>query len=79
MDLLVIDEIGYLELKGKGWFSSIEKAMQNQDLDMIWVVRKRILEEVMKQWQHANFEVIKVENTNLEKFVLRFEKRTSSI
>ncbi len=79
LDLLVIDEIGYLELKGKGWFSSIEKAMQNQDLDMIWVVRKRILEEVMKQWQHANFEVIKVENTNLEKFVLRFEKRTSSI
>ncbi len=64
LDLLVIDEIGYLELKGKGWFLSIEKAMKHSELDMIWVVRKRILEEVMKQWQHANFEVIKIENTD---------------
>lgn len=57
-DLLVIDEIGYLELKGKGWFESIELAMKNPNLNMIWVVRKRILEEVLLQWQHSNTKVI---------------------
>jgi len=59
-DLLVIDEIGYMELKGKGWFSVIEQAMDYPDLDMIWVVRKRILEEVLQLWQHSNIKVIDI-------------------
>ena len=66
-DLLVIDEIGYLELKGKGWFESIEKAMENPNLNMIWVVRKRILEEVLQQWQHSNTKVISISTTNINK------------
>jgi len=62
-NLLVIDEIGYMELKGKGWFSAIENAMEYPDLDMIWVVRKRILEDVLKLWQHSNIKVIDIHNT----------------
>jgi len=57
-DLLVIDEIGYLELKGEGWFSAIEEALAYENLNMIWVVRKRILEEVLQLWQHSNTKVI---------------------
>ncbi len=34
-DLLVIDEIGYMELKGKGWFESIEKALKKESITMI--------------------------------------------
>jgi len=59
-NLLVIDEIGYMELKGKGWFSAIEKAMEYPHLDMIWVVRKRILEDVLKLWQHSNIKVVDI-------------------
>ena len=61
-NLLVIDEIGYLELKGKGWFSAIEEAMQYPKLNMIWVVRKRILEDVLNLWQHPNIKVIDIRN-----------------
>lgn len=59
-NLLIIDEIGHFELKGKGWFDEIETAMQIPSLDMIWVVRKSLLEKVLKLWQHSNVEVIDV-------------------
>lgn len=63
-DLLIIDEIGHFELKGKGWFDEIENAMLNPNLDMIWVVRKSLLEKVLKLWQHSNIEVIDVIKKN---------------
>jgi len=66
-DLLVIDEIGYMELKGKGWFNAIEKALEQPDLNMIWVVRRRILEEVLQLWQHSNIKVISISTTDFEK------------
>lgn len=68
-DLLVIDEIGYLELKGKGWFESIEKALEYPNLNMIWVVRKQILEEVLQLWQHSNIKVIYTKTTTEEQVV----------
>ncbi len=66
LDLLVIDEIGYLELKGKGWFEAIEKAMSKKKLDMIFVVRKRILENVLKLWQNKHFIVVDITNNRPE-------------
>ena len=60
LDWLVIDEVGYLELKGNGWFEAIEKAMKQPGLNMIWVVRKRILEEVLKQWPYFNFYIMDI-------------------
>jgi len=69
LDLLVIDEIGYLELQGKGWFPAIEQAMQKDDLNMIFVVRKRILERILQLWQHTNMQVIDVENGNIHSIV----------
>ena len=66
LDILVIDEVGYLELKGKGWFEAIEKAMTKQKLDMIFVVRKRILEKVLKLWQNKHFIVVDIANNSPE-------------
>ncbi len=59
-NLLIIDEIGPMELKGKGWFNEIESALKKDDLDMIWVVRKSLLDKVLKLWQHSNVEVINI-------------------
>ena len=68
LNLLVIDEIGFLELKGKGWFDAIELAMQQPHLNMIWVVRKSILENVLQVWQHNQTMVIDIndDKTDIE-------------
>jgi len=69
IDLLVIDEVGYLELKGRGWFEIIEQAMQQEGLNMIFVVRKRLLEEVLQLWQDRYIEVIDIAEFQPENLV----------
>lgn len=78
-DLLVIDEIGYMELKGEGWFEAIEKALKYPNLNMIWVVRKRILEEVLKQWQHSNTKVISIQTSSVELLVKNILNKTKKV
>jgi len=62
LDWLIIDEVGYLELKGQGWFEAIENALTQDSLNMIWVVRKRILEDVLNQWPYFNFHILDINN-----------------
>ena len=82
LDLLVIDEVGYLELKGKGWFDAIEKAMEHQNIDMIFVVRKRILENILKLWQNKHFVVVDITKNKPEFIVnqlkLSIQKKPAS-
>ena len=74
LELLVIDEVGYLEIKGKGWFEAIEKAMSRQNTDMIFVVRKRLLESVIKLWQNKHFIVVDITNNKPEFIVSQLKK-----
>jgi len=77
IDWLVIDEVGYLELKGQGWFEAIEKAMKQTNLNMIWVVRKRILEEVLNQWPYFNFYVMNInkdKHSDLKEKIIKNEE-----
>ncbi len=60
-NLLVIDEIGPLELDKKVWYDIIQKATAMENLDMIWVVRKKILNKVLNTWGQVNVEVINIE------------------
>ncbi len=57
-DIVVIDEIGPFELKGKGWAGSIQSILDNlPDITMVWVVRKSLLDEVAS---HFKFQPLKV-------------------
>jgi len=60
-DVLIIDEVGYLELQGKGWFEAIEKAMNQDNLNIIMVVRKRLLENILQLWRDKHFVVIDID------------------
>lgn len=66
LDLLVIDEIGPMELKGKGWFDGVELALQQPQLNMIWVVRKHLLESVLKLWQHNQIVIIDIDDDKMD-------------
>lgn len=57
-DIIIIDEIGPFELKGKGWAKSIEAILkQLPGITMVWVVRKNLLNEVAN---HFNIQALKV-------------------
>ncbi len=75
-NLVIIDEVGYLELNNGGWSNSIEKLLAEQK-DLILVVRKKLLEKVINKWnltQTQIFDISEYDYTDVEKFIT-FEKQ----
>lgn len=49
-ELAVIDELGPVELKGKGWASEVERLLSQCRCVHLWVVRKTLLKRMIRQW-----------------------------
>jgi len=60
MDFVVIDEIGPLELEGKGWTLAIEKLITKGKCNFIWVVRNSLVEEVAAKFGITNHCIIEI-------------------
>ncbi|MCK5855839.1 MAG: hypothetical protein KAG64_00010 [Bacteroidales bacterium] len=48
--LIVIDEIGPLELGGDGWAPAIEQLVSITARPMIWVVREHLVDKIARKW-----------------------------
>jgi nucleoside-triphosphatase THEP1 len=49
--LVIIDEIGPLELQDNGWAAGIESICNNLSILQIWVVRRTLTDQVTKKWK----------------------------
>ena len=49
-DLLVIDEVGPMELDGKGWSKILDTLAQKSSVTQWWIVRQEILPDVIQRW-----------------------------
>lgn len=49
-DLIIIDEIGPLELQGGGWANQLPPLMKETDVLQLWVVRKQMVKPVQDRW-----------------------------
>lgn len=66
IDFVVIDEIGPLELQEKGWSSSIEKLMlSGGHFKLIWVVRRPVIESVLKKFRVKDFNLIDISTVSV--------------
>jgi nucleoside-triphosphatase THEP1 len=72
-DLLVLDELGPMELTGNGWSGVIEKLEKNYDIPQLWVVRDRILREVRDRWHVPQQNVVHAANTDMEQLLQRIK------
>ena len=48
-DLVIVDEIGHLELNGSGWAAEL-KALVDQQQTMVWTIRPTLLDRVIAKW-----------------------------
>lgn len=65
--IIVIDEVGPVELSGKGWNGAIENICRNNTVLMIWIVRKNILRKVVRKWNIGNAYIFDInEDTEAE-------------
>jgi nucleoside-triphosphatase THEP1 len=48
--VVVIDEVGKLELENKGWANSLNELVEHSSLHLIWSVRTTFTEQVIQKW-----------------------------
>lgn len=59
-DILVIDELGPLEMAGKGWSSLIEKILRDYPRPMIWTARRSLAGKIAVRWNVGKVTVIDI-------------------
>jgi len=62
--LIIIDEVGKLELQGKGWADSLGDLIQTPGIRLLLSVRQEVLEEVLARW---NIETVMVYDVSARK------------
>jgi len=58
--ILVVDEVGPLEMNGGGWDASLKKLVQKHRAPMIWVVRRSLAEQVIRRYQLVNVIILDI-------------------
>lgn len=64
--LVVIDEIGPMELNRQGWWEAVTKLVESVNLPQLWVVRKSLLKAVASNWKVGDIYVFDIQNTQVE-------------
>lgn len=61
--ILVVDEVGKLELKGEGWHPPLEKTIKINDKTLILSVRREFVTEVIQHYNIIDYSIIDIEKT----------------
>ena len=64
-DVVVIDEVGPMELDGSGWSELLNKLVISPVPVHIWSVRENLLGEVMQRWDISSDHHIRIEKTEV--------------
>ncbi len=71
--LVIIDEIGKLELENKAWAKSLDELIQFNKNHLLLVVREDITEKIIKKWSLQNYFVFNLnenQSQNAEKTIM---------
>jgi nucleoside-triphosphatase THEP1 len=60
--LLIMDEIGPLELNDTGWSPLVEAICRDHPIPMIWIVRKKLIQKVARKWNTGDVYVFTLGN-----------------
>lgn len=66
-DLLVVDEIGPLEINDQGWAPALEEVIKNGGLPQLWIVRESLLKPMIRKWNLGDVYVFNISTDPVEK------------
>ncbi|MCB0283944.1 MAG: hypothetical protein KDF60_15270 [Calditrichaeota bacterium] len=66
--LVVIDEVGKLELSDKGWAANINHWLHYSDADLLISVRSSFTEQVIQKWNLKNYTIFNVSEYDQQAF-----------
>lgn len=64
--LLILDEVGPMEMKGQGWYPSLERLKDEVRLIQVWVVRDKLTREVHMNYMIPVQNIFRVSETRAE-------------
>ncbi len=62
--IIIIDEVGKLELGNKGWANLINELADNSKSHLLIAVRDSLVEEVIQKWQFKECQIYKISETD---------------
>jgi len=72
--LVVIDEVGPMEMNDQGWAESIARLCQSGQLPQLWVVRKSLVEKAVRKWNVGNVFIFDITKDPVEAVISKFEQ-----
>lgn len=58
LPVVIIDEVGPLEMQNKGWASDIQLLSQHADIIQVWAVRNKLVDKVSRKWPFNKYEIM---------------------
>jgi len=59
-DLVIVDELGKLELADKGWSSEVENILNKKNNHLLFAIRENFVDEIIAKWKLNNAIIIKI-------------------
>ncbi len=72
--LIIVDEVGKLELSGGGWHSELEKTIKTLSKPLMISVRRDFVQAVISHYEIANHSIIDIEKTSFEEALILIYK-----
>lgn len=76
-DLIVIDEVGPLEMNDSGWNDLIELFCKEKPVPMIWVVRKNLAGKAARKWNVGAVSIFNIEEDKEEDLLMLISTLTA--
>ena len=64
--LIVIDEVGNLELNGQCWSNAIENITRSNTVPQLWIVRKNLLQKISRRWNIGNAYIFDITESTIQ-------------
>ncbi len=65
-DLIVIDELGPMEINDRGWAPAIEKVVESNSSAQFWVVREKLIKPMIRKWNVGDIILFDLEEDTAE-------------
>lgn len=70
-ELIIIDEVGPLELDGEVWAQAIDRLMNLSSCPVLFVVREHLIEKVKSRWSFVPLMILKLKKNNSEEILTK--------
>lgn len=66
-DLIILDEIGYMETEKNGWYNVMEFLSENSDKKQVWVCSKDLAKQFAEEMNIPENNIVSITKTDLKK------------